>query len=150
MPNTAESFRRLGDKMNTLDIGLMIANEDDPKSRATLVVLNSMNILLMKNTERVDENRLLLSNHMVEEAAMTNRKKGMWNILSWMLGIAQIACVAGITFIYNYTSEIRVIQQKNEIKFKELEYNQQSIKESQALLLEKQAAIRATQTGEKK
>ena len=47
--------RRWSDGPGTLDISQMIANEDDPKQRAFLIVLHSINQALEANTSTVRE-----------------------------------------------------------------------------------------------
>ncbi|MCX6010326.1 MAG: hypothetical protein NTW48_09940 [Chloroflexi bacterium] len=78
-------------------IGELIEQENDPKNRALLVVLQNINLSLIANTQTVndidEELKLIRSafeTHTIAEAAMINKGKGMWRILGGSLGICQL------------------------------------------------------------
>ena len=90
-----ETSRRKTDSVT--DISLMIANENDPKQRAFLIVLNSINLALEANTATVREisqklEHLLddFTNHVTEDERLVNQGRGAWKVVAWVIGIAQV------------------------------------------------------------
>lgn len=78
------------------EIGELIKKEDDPKTRAILLVLQSINLSLRANTQAVNDNEKRLEIHIEEYAARTrdsdallNKGKGGWYVLSAVLAITQ-------------------------------------------------------------
>lgn len=89
--------RRWSDGPGTLDISQMIANEDDPKQRAFLIVLHSINQALEANTSTVREisDKLEIhleafNEHTAEGEKMMNQGRGAWKIAAWVIGFAQV------------------------------------------------------------
>ena len=75
----------------------MILQEDDPKQRAFLIVLNSINNSLIANTETIREVSDKLEQHLEHfdahtkaEDALMNKGRGMWKVAAWVIGIAQL------------------------------------------------------------
>lgn len=106
----AEHSRRHDDGGKT-EIDELIKSENDPKTRAILLVLQNINISLMANTEAVNDTDKQLKAHMVEvqrqseaNAALINKGKGMWNIISLVLAAVQVALVY---FMSMYLSDIK-------------------------------------------
>lgn len=96
--------KRATDTLDFDEIGDLIKQENDPKTRAILMVLHSINLSLIANTQAVNDTDQQLKQHMIEfrvrtsEAdAMLNKGKGAWVILSAALIIAQAAIVWEIT-----------------------------------------------------
>lgn len=94
-----EHNRRATDKLPR-DIENMILQEDDPKQRAFLIVLNSINNSLIANTDTIrnvsDKLESHLQNfdtHTKEEDARLNKGRGAWKILAWVIGIAQVVAL---------------------------------------------------------
>lgn len=90
-----ETSRRKTDSVT--DISMMIANENDPKQRAFLIVLNSINLALEANTATVREisqklEHLLddFTNHVTEDERLVNQGRGAWKVVAWVIGIAQV------------------------------------------------------------
>ena len=90
-----ETSRRKTDSVT--DISMMIANENDPKQRAFLIVLNSINLALEANTATVREisqklEHLLddFNNHVTEDERLVNQGRGAWKVVAWVIGIAQV------------------------------------------------------------
>lgn len=86
---------------SVLDISLMIAGEDDPKARAFLIVLNSINLALEANAITVREISFKLETHLITYSAdnkvseeMINKGKGAWKIIAWAIGVAQVVGMA--------------------------------------------------------
>lgn len=82
------------------EIGELIKQEDDHKTRAILMVLQNINLSLIANTNAVKDTDEQLKNHLIEfkirtaEAdALVNKGKGVWMILSGVLIIAQAIIV---------------------------------------------------------
>lgn len=94
--------RRAADKVQD-DIDSLIAAENDPKERAILIVLQSINRSLIANTistqaahldllkhrsefvEHLDNFKL----HAINEEALMNRARGGWMVLAFFLTLAQ-------------------------------------------------------------
>ena len=81
----------------SLDISQMIASEDDPKQRASLIVLHAISLALEANTNTVRDISVKLekhleafSSHASTEQAMMNQGRGMWKIMAWVLTGAQV------------------------------------------------------------
>ena len=84
-----------------LDISLMIAAEDDPKQRAFLIVLNSINLSLEANTVTVKEISSKLESHLLaynqstkDSEEIINKGKGAWKVIAWIIGLAQVIGLA--------------------------------------------------------
>ncbi len=102
MTEETENNRRASDKLQT-DIDLSIAAENDPRQRALLIILQSINRSLIANTRATQETaaelqkhgenfKSHLSNfekHAVNEEAIMNKGKGAWWVLTIALTIAQ-------------------------------------------------------------
>lgn len=106
----AEHSRRHDDGGKT-EIDELIKSENDPKTRAILLVLQNINISLMANTEAVNDTDKQLKAHMVEvqrqseaNAALINKGKGMWNIISVCLAVVQVGLVY---FMSMYLADIK-------------------------------------------
>jgi hypothetical protein len=106
----AEHNRRHDDGGKT-EIDELIKQENDPKTRAILLVLQNINVSLMANTEAVNDTDRQLKQHMVEVAkrtdesnALLNKGRGMWNIISLVLAAVQVALVY---FMSMYLSDIK-------------------------------------------
>ena len=106
----AEHNRRHDDGGKT-EIDELIKAENDPKTRAILLVLQNINVSLMANTEAVNDTDRQLKQHMVEVAkrtdesnALLNKGRGMWNIISLVLAAVQVALVY---FMSMYLSDIK-------------------------------------------
>ena len=87
--------RRMTD-MNKSKITELIEQENDPKTRALLIVLNSINESLVANTNTVNDIDNQLKLHLVEfktrtdnEDAIVNKGKGAWWVLGGVFVIAQ-------------------------------------------------------------
>lgn len=92
--------KRVTDMAEFDEIGELIKQEDDHKTRAILVVLQNINLSLIANTNAVNDTDEQLKNHLIEfkirtaEAdALVNKGKGVWMILSCVLIIAQAMIV---------------------------------------------------------
>lgn len=107
-----ELNRRASDR-RPLDIDSMIAEENDPKQRAFLIVMNSINVSLLANTETIRDISIKLDTHLTNfeehtatEDALLNRGRGMWKVTSWVLGASQAAVIALSLGAYNHLSGI--------------------------------------------
>ena len=104
---------------NSIDIEDFIKGENDPKTRAFLMVMNSMNMSLIANTEIVKDIDTQLKSHLVEfnsrlklEESYINKGKGAWKAASWCLAIAQIIIVG---FVTNTFSEVKSLHNIDEL-----------------------------------
>lgn len=98
---------------NKFDINSMIAEENDPRQRAFLIVLNSINNSLIANTTttmevavKLDEHLTHYEQHTSDEAALINKGIGAWKVVAWASGIAQALMVAGGTYLVNDLKDI--------------------------------------------
>jgi hypothetical protein len=105
-----EHNRRHDDGGKT-EIDELIKLENDPKTRAILLVLQNINVSLMANTQAVNDTDTQLKAHMVETQkqaernnALINKGKGMWNIISILLAMVQAGLVYFMTM---YLSDIK-------------------------------------------
>jgi len=105
-----EHNRRHDDGGKT-EIDELIKQENDPKTRAILLVLQNINVSLMANTEAVNDTDKQLKAHMIEvqkqsevNNALINKGKGMWNIISMVLAAVQVALVY---FMSIYLADIK-------------------------------------------
>jgi hypothetical protein len=92
----ADHKRRSTDGLND-DIEEMIISESDPKQRAFLIVLNSINKSLIANTDTIRDVSNKLETHLQHfeehtraEEALMNRGRGAWWIASWVIGVVQV------------------------------------------------------------
>jgi isocitrate lyase len=106
-----EIFMRRHDDGGKIEIDDLIKQENDPKTRAILLVLQNINISLMANTQAVNDTDTQLKRHMVEVAkrteennALLNKGRGMWNVISVCLAIVQAGL---IYFMGMYLSDIK-------------------------------------------
>ncbi len=83
--------------IETLDISLMIAAENDPKQRAFLIVLHNINLSLEANTttvkeisEKLESHLEVFNQHTEEDQKWVNQGRGAWKIVAWVIGIAQV------------------------------------------------------------
>ena len=104
-------YNRRYDDGGKTEIDELIKMENDPKTRAILLVLQNINVSLMANTEAVNDTDRQLKQHMVEVAkrtdesnALLNKGRGMWNIISLVLAAVQVALVY---FMSMYLSDIK-------------------------------------------
>jgi isocitrate lyase len=105
-----EHNRRYDDGGKT-EIDDLIKQENDPKTRAILLVLQNINVSLMANTQAVNDTDKQLKQHMNEVAkrteennALINKGRGMWNVISVCLAIVQAGL---IYFMGMYLSDIK-------------------------------------------
>lgn len=97
-----ENTRRASDKLQS-DIDLSIAAENDPRQRALLIILQSINRSLIANTRATQNTASELSRHSdnfkqhltnfekhaINEEALMNKGKGAWWVLTIALTVAQ-------------------------------------------------------------
>ena len=105
-----EHNRRHDDGGKT-EIDELIKSENDPKTRAILLVLQNINISLMANTEAVNDTDRQLKQHMTavaknaeENNALLNKGRGMWNVISLVLAAVQVALVYSMSM---YLADIK-------------------------------------------
>jgi hypothetical protein len=98
---TTEHQNRSTDRSSHVDIADMIAAENDPKQRAFLIVMQAMNLNLTYNTASTREVSSKLDRHLQHfeerserEDARINKARGMWKIIAWFLGVAQLGVVS--------------------------------------------------------
>jgi hypothetical protein len=104
-------YNRRYDDGGKTEIDELIKLENDPKTRAILLVLQNINVSLMANTQAVNDTDTQLKSHMVEvkkqaeiNNALINKGKGMWNVISILLAMVQAGLVYFMTM---YLSDIK-------------------------------------------
>ena len=100
---------------NKSKITELIEEENDPKTRALLIVLNSINESLIANTQTVQDTDEQLKRLSVEfnkralnEDAMVNKGKGAWWALSVVFVFAQSFVFYAITSV---SGELKLLHQ---------------------------------------
>lgn len=124
--------RRLDDI--SMNIETMIAEEDDPKQRAFLIVLNNINNSLLANTITVRDIGGKLDSHLVNyennvrnSDKLINRGKGMWVVFAWVIALAQAAALAVGTWAAKELSDIHTTQQNAQIYITRVEARVQAV-----------------------
>jgi hypothetical protein len=104
-------YNRRYDDGGKTEIDDLIKSENDPKTRAILLVLQNINVSLMANTQAVNDTDTQLKSHMAavaksteENNALLNKGRGMWNVISVCLAIVQAGL---IYFMGMYLSDIK-------------------------------------------
>jgi hypothetical protein len=104
-------YNRRHDDGGRTEIDDLIKQENDPKTRAILLVLQNINVSLMANTQAVNDTDTQLKAHMVEvqrqaekNNALINKGKGMWNVISILLAVVQAGLVYFMTM---YLADIK-------------------------------------------
>ena len=101
-------FARRATDSKRHDIEAMIAEENDPKQRAFLIILNSINHALMANTsataglsQKFDDHLTTFEQKVAADAEILNQGKGMWKVIAWGLGAAQAVVIALAVYAAN-------------------------------------------------
>jgi len=112
----------------TADIDAMIAQEDDSKQRAFLIVLNNINKSLVANTETIREVSDKLEQHLEhfdkhtrEEEALMNKGRGAWRVATWVIGIAQVIGLGIWVQAREELKDIHLALQKEQVQLMQLE-----------------------------
>ena len=110
-------YNRRHDDGGKTEIDELIKAENDPKTRAILLVLQNINVSLMANTEAVNDTDRQLKQHMTavaknaeENNALLNKGRGMWNVISLVLAAVQVALVY---FMSMYLADIKSLHQED-------------------------------------
>lgn len=122
-----ELNRRATDKL-PLDIDQLIMAEDDPKQRAFLIVLNSINNSLIANTEtikdvseKLDAHLTSYENHVEQEEALLNRGRGAWKVMAWVISGVQVIGLGIWAMAREEIKEIHVMMQAEQKQLAQLE-----------------------------
>ena len=109
--NDMVEYNRRYDDGGKTEIDDLIKSENDPKTRAILLVLQNINVSLMANTEAVNDTDRQLKQHMTavaknaeENNALLNKGRGMWNVISICLAVVQAGLVY---FMSMYLADIK-------------------------------------------
>lgn len=91
----------------------LIKGEGDPKSRALLIVLNSINSSIIANTattvavsEKLDDHLTRFDSHSKEQDAIINRGRGATKMLSIVLTAVQAIVIAICSILYSDLQDI--------------------------------------------
>ena len=124
---TQQQNRRATDKL-PLDIDQLIMAEDDPKQRAFLIVLNSINNSLIANTEtikdvseKLDAHLTSYENHVEQEEALLNRGRGAWKVMAWVISGVQVIGLGIWAMAREEIKEIHVMMQAEQKQLAQLE-----------------------------
>lgn len=122
-----ELNRRATDKL-PLDIDQLIMQEDDPKQRAFLIVLNSINNSLIANTEtikdvseKLDTHLTSYEKHVEQEDALLNKGRGAWKVMAWVISGVQVIGLGIWTMAREEIKEIHVMLQQEQKQLAQLE-----------------------------
>ena len=123
-----EHNRRATDAAMSLDIDQMIMQEDDPKQRAFLIVLNSINNSLIANTEtikdvseKLDAHLTSYENHVEQEDALLNKGRGAWKVMAWVISGVQVIGLGIWAMAREEIKEIHVMMQAEQKQLAQLE-----------------------------
>lgn len=90
-------FNEMEDNRHQAEIEQLIAEEEDPKKRLHLIVLNRINLSLVANTNTVKSVSEKLESHLEnfekktrEQDELVNKSKGAWKVMIYVLGFLQI------------------------------------------------------------
>lgn len=118
----------------TNDIETLIANENDPKQRAFLIIMSSINTSLMASAGLIKEVSGKLETHIVKydvrteaDDALLNKGKGVWIVAAWALGIVQVGAIAlfiqmrqEIITLHEFAAFNKTTNQTQEVEIKAL------------------------------
>lgn len=103
-----------GTSTHTMTIEQMIAEENDPRQRSFLIVLNSINNSLVANTKTISVVSDKLDSHLTTfeqkaqaDAELLNKGKGAWWVIVGVMGFIQVVCVVFFTAISADLKSIR-------------------------------------------
>ena len=125
--------RRASDRIT--DIDGMIADENDPRQRAFLIILNSINNSLQANTKMTKEVAGKLNDHLTvfalkseEDAAMLNKGRGAWKVITVVYGLLQVIALASwgavsmdLKDLHNKMLTVTIKEEQHELRLKSLE-----------------------------
>lgn len=109
--------RRAVDRGQQEEIEDLIAQEQDPKIRLQLMVMNRINLSLVENTNTIQEINSKLETHLTNFAehtktneALVNKGRGAWRVVIYVFSFLQIAAISTTAYIVrqqeNYRNEI--------------------------------------------
>lgn len=82
------------------DIEKLITEENDPRQRAVLIILNSINSSLNESAHLTRDVAVKLDHHILKTVernlkndALVNKGRGAWIVAAWVLGIIQLVAV---------------------------------------------------------
>lgn len=108
-------FNRRSSDVKRHDIESMIAEENDPKQRSFLIILNSINNSLVANTQataglsqKFEEHLTKFEQKVEEDAELLNQGKGAWKVAAWVLGGMQALVLAAAVYAANDIKAIHV------------------------------------------
>lgn len=96
----ASDFEDMENSRHQADIDQLIAEEEDPRKRLHLIVMNRINLSLVANTQTIKNVSDKLEAHLEaferrskEQDALVNKGKGAWRVIAVVLGILQVGSV---------------------------------------------------------
>lgn len=119
------------------EIEQLIMQENDPKQRAFLIVLNSINNSLIANTDTIREVSDKLESHLANfeehtrsEEALMNRGRGAWQIATWVIGVAQVIGLGIWQQAKSDLADINAALQKEQVLIVKLETRVGTVEEN--------------------
>jgi hypothetical protein len=109
------------------NIESMIAEENDPKTRMHLIILNNMNrtqVSMLEsiqnlNSERIEPRKSFVA-HEEDQQNIVNQGRGMWRILGWMLAIVQAIGASTLYVGWNTLREMQSTDMRLEQKLSDM------------------------------
>lgn len=112
--NLDDTFHRRNSDSSPLDIERLIAQEDDPKVRAQLLIMNSINNSMIASTDMTIANTRAteslnnnfqvhlknFSDHVKTQDEIRNKGRGAWWVLSWVLGAGWVVTLGFVSFAW--------------------------------------------------
>ena len=122
-----DHFQRRAVDADGWNVESMIAEENDPKQRVSLIIMNSMKNAILANTrvaeataKRLDEHLNNYEQQTRDGAALLNKGIGAWKIIVWILGLAQSALIACGTYLVSDLKELHADVQAQAVETAEV------------------------------
>lgn len=117
-------FDEMEDNRHQAEIEQLIAEEEDPRKRLHLIVLNRINLSLVANTNTVRSVSEKLEEHLEnfekrtrEQDELVNKSKGAWKVMIYVLGFLQVVGIGlwttvsdDLKFLHKSVAEISTEQ----------------------------------------
>mgnify|MGYP000868042924 CR=1 FL=1 len=119
------------------NIEKLIAEENDPKLRAFLILLNAINQSLISNTETTRELSDKLDAHLTrfeqktaQDRSRLDQARGAWRVIAWVLGGVQVIGLGIWTYANSAIHEIKTAQAQLQVSNARIEQRLQTLEGS--------------------
>lgn len=111
--------RRASDK-EFEEINEMIKQENDPKVRGFLLLIQCMAEKVISSSNEIHDTNTILSDHadiLQSHEKIVEKAMAVWQVMAWILGLLQAGIIASASYIFTNTEEMKrevVILQNNQ------------------------------------